>query len=335
MLDVPPPGPAERRGPRGWKRTLRFLGLAALLVLGVAALLAQRRRARDRAEIATTATFFERKGQRIRYHLEGASHPGPTVVLLSGFIGALEQWDAAQRLIMKDAPVLTYDRGGYGLSDPPPGYDANAQADELADIAALQGVKLPLIVVGFSSSGLIARAFARRHPELLGGMLLLDPTHPEQIVGLSRQGLYARRVLYERVPLVTFAKRVFGVTSRVHSRPEPPTPAELRAAEILNFPSHWWAAYREGVVIDRSAGEAEVDWGQVKVPITLLSVTSPQGPPEWQERHRLNLRLAERSGAKFVNPKGFTHDQVHGDPAFLPQLVEAVADLLSKVRAAQ
>jgi len=332
VLDVAPGSLAQRLGLRGWRRTIQFMGLAALLVLGVAAVVAQRQRARDRAEIAATATFFDRNGQRIRYQLEGASHAGPTVVLLSGYTGTLEQWEAAQQKIMKDVPVLIYDRGGYGLSDPPQAYDANAQADELADLASLKAVKPPLIVVGFSSSGLIARAFARRHREMLGGLLLLDPTHPEQIVDLSRQDLYARRVLYERNPLVSFVKRCFRQKSYTHSRP--PTAAELRADEILNFPSHWWAAYREGAVIETSAREAaEVEWKKVKAPVTLLSVTSPEGSPEWQERHRLNLRLAAQSGAKFVNPKGFTHDQVHGDPAFLPHIVDAVTDLVAKARA--
>lgn len=327
--DVAPP-------PRRWRRALRLLGWLALgtfVLLAGAAALAQRRRAQDRAEISATASYFDRHGQKIRYRLEGQGNPGPTIVLLSGFVGALEQWEPAQRAMMNSAPVLTYDRGGYGLSDPPSAFDADAQAEELADLATLKGVKLPLVVVGYSSSALTARAFARRHPDLLGGLVLLDPTNPEQILAVSTRDVYARRVLYERVPLVTMVKRFLGLRSAAHAGTAVPTPAEERAAKILNFPSHWWAGYQEGAAMVASAKEAELDFTKLKAPITLLSVASDEGSPELKEQFRLYQHFAAVSGARFINPKGFDHSQVHGDVSFLPHIAEAIGDVVAKVRA--
>lgn len=320
--------PKQGRVP--WRKLFKLASIAALVlsvVLGVAALLAQRRYARDREELGRTAKYVNRNGQKIRYDLSGQEHPGPTIVMLSGFVACLEQWHAAKEALSQSAPVLTYDRGGYGLSDPPSAFDAKAQADELSDVARLTGAKLPLVVVGFSSSAFIARAFARQHPEQLGGLVFLDPTAPEDILGGSKRDHYDRRVLYERVPLVTMTKRLLGARSPVAGGGAIPTAAEERAAKILNFSSHWWAAYKEGAAMVESAEAAQLDWKQVKGPITLLSLAKADGP-----RHQLDLRFAEVSGATLLNPVGFNHGQVHSDPAFLPQLTGAVMGVVNKVR---
>lgn len=327
-----PQGAARRR----WRKAAKLIGIGALLgsvALGTSALIAQRKCARARAHIASTATFFDRQGQKIRYDLKGEANAGPTVVLLSGFVGSLEQWHDVQQAIMRVAPVLTYDRGGYGLSDPPPAADAAAQADELADLAAAKSVKLPLVVVGFSSSALIARAFAQRHAALLGGLVFLDPTDPEHVLGVSSQDVYARRVMYERVSLVTLAKRLIGFQSGIGQRGAVATPAELRAAQILNFPSHWWAGYREGAVMEASAYQAHVDWQRLHVPVTVLSVGDPTASARAKWSYGIHQRLAEASGAEFVHPNGFTHSQVHHDTAFVPHIEQAVTGVVQRARA--
>ena len=323
---------------RHWRKAAKLLGVVTLLGsvgLGTSALLAKRKCDRARAEIATTAKFFDRQGQKIRYDLKGEANAGPTVVLLSGFLGSLEQWHDVQQAIIEDAhaPVLTYDRGGYGLSDAPPTADAAGQADELADLAALKSLKPPLVVVGFSSSALIARAFAQRHPTLTGGLVFLDPTGPEQIVGGSYKDTYARRVVYERVPILTLTKRLIGLQSAIGQRGAVPTPTELRAGQILNFPSHWWAGYREGSVMEASAEQARVDWPKLHIPVTVVSVADPAGSARTKFIYGLHKALVEASGAELVHPDGFNHDQVHHDDAFVPYIVRAVTGVVTRTRA--
>lgn len=328
-----------QQGP--WRSRLRkaakLVGIGTLLGsvgLGTAALIAKRRCDRARAEIAATATFFDRHGQKIRYDLKGEANAGPTVVLLSGFVGSLEQWHELQQAIIGIAPTLTYDRGGYGLSDPPPAADAAGQADELADLAAAKSVKLPLVVVGFSSSAFIARAFAQRHAQLVGGLVFLDPTDPEQILGVSGEDAYRRRVIYERVPLVTLAKRWMGFQSGIGQRGAVATPAELRAAQILNFPSHWWAGYREGAVMEESASAARVvDWQKLHVPVAVVSAADPTESDKAKLAYDLHKRLAQASGGEFVNPSGFSHSAVHHDDAFVPHIVGAVRGVVERARA--
>jgi len=327
--------PQKRRLRAKLARGALFVLAFVTIVLGLAAITAARHRARDRGELSANpgGSYFDSRGRRIRYYLAGEEQPGPTVVMLSGFTGALEQWHEAQDLIARFAPVLTYDRGGYGLSDPPAGYDADAQADELADLSQMSRIKRPLVVVGFSSSALIARAFARRHPDLLGALVFLDPTNPEQVADLSGRALYDRRVLYERVPLSMMLKRFFYALPDPTTSPSgPASPADVRACKILNFPSHWWVAYLEGSVMGDSAHQAMLDWSKLKVPIILLAVARPDGPPEVRERYRLYQKLVADSGAELMNPLGFNHNQVHGDPAFLPYIVNAVETAVKQSR---
>jgi len=317
---------------RLWRIAVRA-GAALLVFLSVAALAAHIRQARERAEISVGQNFFDDGGRKIRYRLEGADKPGPTIVILNGFLGCLEQWDDAQPVLSQIAPVLTYDRGGYGLSDQPAAYDANAQAEEMVDMLKVKGVRAPFVVVAFSSSALIARAFARLHPDLLAGLVFLDPTNPEQVIGLTKRQAYDRWALYERLPLLTLVKRVFGIRAApATAGTAHPTPAQERAAILLSSASHWRAALGEGAAINDSAQESLLDWSKVKAPITLLSVAAATGPEYTRKRHEFYLKMVAASGARFLNPSGWTHDSVRNDPAFLPVIVDAVGTVVREAR---
>ncbi|MEO8902992.1 MAG: alpha/beta hydrolase [Polyangiaceae bacterium] len=339
--DVPEPSvrpkePLTAATPR-WRKLLRFSlfgGLLALFALVAAATLSYRRQSRERAEMMVEATFFDHHGKKIRYVLTGTDKPGPTIVILSGMVASLEQWDDVQPVLSQVAPVLTYDRGGYGLSDEPVAYDADSQAEELADLATMKAVKLPLVVVAFSSSALIARAFTRLHPELLGGLVFLDPNNPEQIIGSTLRETYKRRTLYERRALSTLIQRFLGLRSAAAEvTAAHPTPAQYRASQILSFTSHWEATLGEGRAIAQSAQESLLDWKKVKAPITLLSVSNGSASGETKRRDELYRQFVAVSGARFVNPSGFSHDQIPSDPQLRPYIVEAITSVVNETRA--
>ncbi|ANE43231.1 hypothetical protein SU48_05015 [Deinococcus puniceus] len=77
------------------------------------------------------------------------------------------------------ARVIAYDRAGIGASAAP-NHD-RSWPELFAELdAVLNAAKLtqPPILVGHSLGGLIAFAYARRHPQNIGGLVLLDPTPP-------------------------------------------------------------------------------------------------------------------------------------------------------------
>lgn len=83
--------------------------------------------------------------------------------------------DTAERL--KDAyRVISYDRRGYGAdSYGGEDYSVAAQAEDAADILRAYAME-PAWVVGNSAGGLIAMELCQRHPELVRGMILLEPS---------------------------------------------------------------------------------------------------------------------------------------------------------------
>lgn len=291
---------------------------------------------RDRASVSTSATFFSAHGRKIRYRLVGADRPGPTVVLVSGFGASLEQLDHVQDGLGAIAPTLAYDRGGTGFSDPLDEHDAAAQADEIAAFPATIGKGAPFVLVSYSSSGFIPAAFARLHPELLGGLVFLDVTPPEQVIGLSLKELYHRRTDYERPTLLLAAKASIGWTRFKYwlaSRTSTPQTRHDELVEtVLESGSHWWAVYREGVAIGRAAEEAEVDWSAIHAPVAVLSLGRPDGDAESRKRYRLHRRLAEQARGRFIHRPGWTHAQIPLAPESVAEVVQIIGDVVSQAR---
>ncbi len=99
-----------------------------------------------------------------------------TVIFESGFGTGLETWRKVAPAVAKSAHVMTYARAGHGKSDPRPEPRSILESSrELDQLVAAAKLKPPFILVGHSYGGLLARAFALRHPGEVAGMVLVDP----------------------------------------------------------------------------------------------------------------------------------------------------------------
>lgn len=134
------------------------------------------------------------------------SRPRATIVVLGGLGSASFEWWPLQRRLAHEASarVVTYDRRGYGLSDMNTGNpntnvhaageagSAKAQSSELRKL--IQGLPgavgpdaPPLVLVGHSIGALYAADFARRHPDLVAGVVFVDPLADNRRVGDDRE----------------------------------------------------------------------------------------------------------------------------------------------------
>ena len=105
-----------------------------------------------------------------RYWRSGRGAP---VVLIHGVGLDATLWQAQVEVLSKHYDVIAYDMLGHGESALP---TEDATLDDYADqlLTLLDELKLPMAtVVGFSMGGLVARAFALRHPGRINGMLSL------------------------------------------------------------------------------------------------------------------------------------------------------------------
>lgn len=103
------------------------------------------------------------------------------------FDAALGASSLSWSLVQPDVAGLTrtcsYDRGGFGWSDPGPlPRTASRIAAELRTLLDRAGVTPPLVLVGHSFGGLVMRIFASRHPADVRALVLVDPAQPEDWV---------------------------------------------------------------------------------------------------------------------------------------------------------
>lgn len=117
---------------------------------------------------------------------------GPLVVLEAGGAGGAGEGttgaygDLEERLA-SFATVLTYDRAGSGCSDGPAHRHVAEMADDLDAVVQAMGCATPVVVVGWTSGGLVAEMFALRHPDKVAGLVLVNP---EAMPTQSRLGQY-------------------------------------------------------------------------------------------------------------------------------------------------
>lgn len=126
-------------------------------------------------------------------------HDTPPVVFENGLGGRMEWWEKVLPEISNDTTTFAYNRPGYGNSDPPATpRDGLHIMDELKALLRDKGMKPPYILVGHSLGGLYMQLYARRYPEEVSVLILIDSTHPQQLDGegaLEKQSFLTRGFL--------------------------------------------------------------------------------------------------------------------------------------------
>jgi pimeloyl-ACP methyl ester carboxylesterase len=125
-----------------------------------------------------------RRGGRTLRWIE-AGDGGPVTVLEAamgepgslGYAGVLPAIAARTR-------VIAYDRAGLGVSDPVSDLTLDIQVEDLAAILAQANDGHPCVVAGHSWGGLLVLLAAARHPELIAGLVLIDPSDEIYWAGL-------------------------------------------------------------------------------------------------------------------------------------------------------
>jgi len=90
----------------------------------------------------------------IRMNIDCSGRGLPTVILESGSGGPSVDWLMVQPEVAKFSRVCSYDRAGYGWSDPGPEPRSSLQiAHELKQLLQAAGEKGPYVLVGHSMGG--------------------------------------------------------------------------------------------------------------------------------------------------------------------------------------
>jgi pimeloyl-ACP methyl ester carboxylesterase len=103
---------------------------------------------------------------------------GPPIVLVHGLGGSHVNWMLLGPLLAERARVLAPDMAGFGKTPPAGrGTDVHSNARLLGDLVRGQ-IGGPAILVGNSMGALISLLLAQARPDLVAGLILVDPAIP-------------------------------------------------------------------------------------------------------------------------------------------------------------
>src|SRR5215204_469995 len=168
-----------------WPARLLGTGAALAGVGSVYQLIASKR---DRRAFPPPGRLVDVGGFRLHLDVTGSASATPTVILEGGAGLGSVTWAWVQPRVAERTRVVAYDRAGVGWSDRgPEPRDGRQIATELH--AALEGAAIdgPYVLVGHSFGGVYVRVFADLYPDEVAALVLVDPTHPDQIERSPRQ----------------------------------------------------------------------------------------------------------------------------------------------------
>ena len=122
--------------------------------------------------------FVSLPGRGEAFVREAAGPPGaPVVLLVHGLLASADlNWSLTVPELATRYRVVAPDLRGHGDGMRTRRFDGAECADDLAAIVEAMGLE-QVIVVGYSLGGLVAQVFARRHPDLVSGLVLCATAH--------------------------------------------------------------------------------------------------------------------------------------------------------------
>ncbi|HET7651284.1 MAG TPA: alpha/beta hydrolase [Gammaproteobacteria bacterium] len=163
-----------------------------------------------------SAANCDANGINIHYVRTGRSKP--PVILLHGLIANGACWTFVARDLETEYDVIMPDARGHGTSGKPEcGYRYQDHANDVIGLIEVLELDSP-VLIGHSMGGMTAAVVASRHPKLIRGLILADPTFltpdVQQTVYQSDVAEQHRRALH-----TSFDKLVAEARARHPDRP--------------------------------------------------------------------------------------------------------------------
>lgn len=143
----------------------------------------------------TREQLIELNGQRVQMAVSGPIS-APAVLFENGLDMTLDGWRYVLPLLSQQALLIRYNRPGSGRSTDDGSARRSAPiCEHLRAVLAAAGAEPPFVLVGHSLGGLYVQACARRMPELVAGLVLVDPAVRGQEALLRRHDRFGAVLL--------------------------------------------------------------------------------------------------------------------------------------------
>jgi pimeloyl-ACP methyl ester carboxylesterase len=269
----------------------------------------------------------------------------PTVVCEPGLGASSAGWSHVRDGIAALTRVATYDRRGLGGSPANADRrDLTALAADLADVITHGCADGPVVLVGHSLGATLARYLAATRPDLVAGLVLIDPIPDRWVLRHARwaapfgQAAFLAMTGLARLGLidVAMALPVLSGVTRSSTSPLAVLSEEDRdvLAEEMRRPLSHTTSRREFTGLLRSQAELRHLDANPAAPVPLTMISGGQ-------THRLAARLRRdatewHAGLVRASPDArhiVVGDGCHSIPRYRPDLVaDAVAELLGRIR---
>ena len=219
-----------------------------------------------------------------------------TIVLEAGGGVFSDAYQEIQDTLAKltNTRVISYDRSGFGKSElGPDNFNAIDEVNALKRCLELQGFKHKYILVGHSYGGLLVQLFALQYPDLVSGLVLIDPMN------------------------VKFVDR-FGLDKLNSVTPYFENPTE-----------NWQKAGNR--MVDNFPKALEVLRGKElhnQIPVLLLTAGNPMVPEIWRECHE--EMVINSKNHKLLIAEGNNHDITSENPDIV---INTIIDLINTINA--
>ena len=190
--------------------------------------------------------------------------------------------------------VLSYDRSGFGQSElGPEHFNAVDEVDALKKCLEILGYKDKLILVGLSYGGYLVQLFASRYPELVSGLVLIDPMNVKFVDRFGLEHLNAVTPYFQN-----------------------PTENDQKAGNrMVDFACESFAAMR-GVELPK------------QVPVILITSGNPPFNEDlWRGCHAEIIMNSDKN--KLVIAEGNNHDIVEENPELVIQTILELTDWIN------
>ena len=145
-----------------------------------------------------------------KLHLYCLGSGDPTVVMESGSGETGLSWALVQPEIARLTRTCVYDRAGYGWSEASPKPRTGIViVEELHTLLQEAGIQGPVVLVGHSYGGLLARMYAHQYPDQVAGLVLVDANHEalrERMAPALRRAYDA--VIHQQIQSLKLSRRL-------------------------------------------------------------------------------------------------------------------------------
>ncbi len=302
-------------------------------------------------------------------HLVCMGHGSPAVVLSAGAGAWSVAWNAVQPAVARHTRVCAWDRPAYGFSDA--SRKAQTVDNTTSDLEAalrIGGIAAPYIVVGHSLGAYESIMLADRQRSNVVGMVLVDPSIPNQTARIARVAPAISKWGNEPNPAIAYLEKCAAALRAGQIRrggsdkdgclqPQrwPPTyPPNLRtaldnrhdsasietvAARMVTYASYLKSMDEDTRIVIKS------DRMYDDIPLIVLTAGDFPIPPDfspaakaevptfqadWKRAHDEYAALSSRGLNRIVS--GSSHDIPHLKPQVV---IDAINEVVSQVRAAR